>query len=133
MLRRVVTFLALVVGVSLLAVVTVGAEPEPPRAEASPLCSVLKRCGALSHATPDKGYDRAILVRCDFGDPSSNRLVKEGKQSPCADTDQMRVRDGELITCRKLTRGGKVKKFTKQRHWHKIYDNESWTCWNGLA
>lgn len=86
-------------------------------------------CGTIRHIT-DAGYDRAIKIRCDFGDPDTFHKVAEGESSTkyCKDTDQVGVRKDEEIWCKYTTYGPSgthvtwKKKFDAQG-WHKIYDN----------
>ena len=86
-------------------------------------------CGTIRHIT-DAGYDRAIKIRCNFGDPDSFAKVREGESSTkyCVDTDQVGVRDNEEIWCKYTTYGPSgthvswQKKFDA-KGWHKISDN----------
>lgn len=39
-------------------------------AQAGQLCDSTGQCGTIWHTT-DAGYDRAIKIRCNFGDPDS--------------------------------------------------------------
>lgn len=58
--------------------------------------------GEVRHATDD-GYDPAIIVFCNYGDPwDQRRLVAEGTSSKAdcgVDTDQIYIRDGEELWC----------------------------------
>ena len=75
--------------------------------------------GDITHAS-DAGYDRAIIVFCDFGDPWSERkLVPEGTNSiaKCGkDTDEVYVRAGEEIWCAYASGG------TYEDEWLKTFD-----------
>lgn len=83
--------------------------------------------GFIKHYSPDRGYDAAIIVRCDYGNPDSKRYVKEGERSSkyCPDVDQIYVRYNEEIVCKYVYPTHTVweKKFDA-RGWHKI--NNFW-------
>lgn len=59
-------------------------------------------CGEIYHYSPDDGYDPAIIVRCDYGVPASQRWIQEGEHSTyyCNDVDEIYVRDGEELWCK---------------------------------
>lgn len=84
------------------AVTLVGVNAGP--AQADDTCYPGIGCGTIYHYTPDSGLDNAIKIRCDYGDPSTNHLLKEGEGSKkyCKDTDRVYVGDGEEIWCKYL-------------------------------
>lgn len=86
-------------------------------------------CGRIDHYSPDDGYDPAILIRCDYGDPNTNHYLEEGESSTqyCRDTDQVYVRTGEEIWCKMpidpwLGATTEWRKMFDATGWHKIDD-----------
>lgn len=118
----------IVAGVSLVIVVLFGVGT--PTAQATASCT-LGFCGELYHYSPDRGYDRATLIRCDWGNPSTNHLLREGQHSTryCRDMDQIYVRRGEEIWCLSGNRFGPfwAKRFDATG-WHKVTDLFSQSC-----
>src|SRR5687768_16811167 len=48
----------------------------------SPVCDTASWfCGSITHYSTDYGVDGPFLVRCRFGDSTSNRWVYEGQKS----------------------------------------------------
>ncbi|WP_110240473.1 hypothetical protein [Nocardioides gilvus] len=98
---------------------------------AAPTCDYNVTCGWLNHVE-DNGYDAPIIVRCNYGDPNSERRVAEGEQSSkyCKDIDQVYVRTNEEIHCRRAARTGQWywwKEFDA-RGWHKVNDTWRESC-----
>jgi hypothetical protein len=83
-------------------------------------------CGQLRHYSPDDGYDAPILIRCNFGDPSTNHELYEGQNSSsyCRDTDQIGVRANEEIWCKRIITTGvqQWQLVADAQGWHKIND-----------
>lgn len=90
-------------------------------------CSWYAGCGGIQHYAPDDGYDPAFLVRCQYGDPASNRWVPEGANGNmyCADVDEVQVGSGQQIVCMS-TYGWQVR--YDATGWHKIYDGQNPLC-----
>lgn len=85
-------------------------------------------CGGIIHYAPDDGFDAAFTVRCNWGDPSSQRYVYEGQHSNavCRDTDEVYVAAGNQIVCVGDWGGWEVR--YDATGWHKIYDHQTPTC-----
>ncbi len=112
-----------------LALVGVASSAGP--ASASPYCDNLGICGVVIHYSPDDGYDPPFLVRCNFGDPSSNRYVYEGQTSKsyCKDTDQIYINSGARLVCIYYLGGyPKWEVVFDSTGWHKIGDDFGRTC-----
>lgn len=98
-------------------------------------CTAGIYCGKVYHGN-DTGYDPAIIVRCTYGDPDSNRYVYEGHSSKefCKDADQVYVRSGEEFWCiyyRTSSYGTQIKEWRltfDATGWHKIDDLFNKTC-----
>lgn len=121
------------------------AQPAPPAASStagdqlvdvtterrSPLCDFNDAwCGSITHYSPDQGMDAAFLVRCRFGDSTSNRWVYEGQSSTsvCASdegVDQVYVGTGRKIVC--LSTYGWITRYD-DTGWAKIYDGQHPVC-----
>lgn len=91
-------------------------------------------CGRIIHVN-DTGYDPAILIRCDYGDPSTNHLLYEIRSSKrfCKDTDQVYVRPGEELHCRMPYNtahgvGMRWQKTFDATGWHQIHNEFRWDC-----
>lgn len=85
-------------------------------------------CGGIWHYAPDDGYDAPFAIRCNYGDPSSLRLVYEGQSGNqhCQDVDQVYVNAGTQIACVGTWGGWEVR--YDATGWHKIYDHQTPTC-----
>lgn len=88
--------------------------------------------GKVTHSN-DTGYDRAIIVFCNFGAPWENRkYVEEGTNSnqDCGDdTDQIYLRDGEDLWCKSGDpQVPWVRIFAADQERHKINDFWEMSC-----
>lgn len=83
-------------------------------------------CGTIYHDT--NGLSAAMTIRCNFGDPNTNRTLLPGNSSSskCLDTDQVRVDDGFEIWCWDPYAG--YSKHFDATGWHKIYDHANLRC-----
>lgn len=85
---------------------------------------ILWLCGRLHHY--DGAWNKRILVRCDFGVPSTNRYVPENRDDPCKDMDQVYVYRGAELWCR--TWSGS----TASWDYRKVFDATGWHKTNDL-
>ena len=78
-------------------------------------------CGTIVHT--QQGVNAAITIRCNFGDPNTNRTLLPGMSSAskCQDTDQVHVDGGREIWCNDYT-SGTVWKWADATGWYKIND-----------
>lgn len=98
----------------------------------SPVCDIGSWfCGSITHYSPDYGVDGPFLIRCRFGDSTSNRWVYEGQKStsvcPAGEggVDQVYVYSNRKIVCRSIY--GWIDQFTTPG-WNKIYDGQHPVC-----
>jgi hypothetical protein len=101
-----------------------------PESASAGTCT-LGSCGTIVHHA-DAGHDPPILVRCDFGNPATNKYVYENESSRkyCRDTDQVYNRDGEEIWCVLFYISG-VPQWGKEfdaTGWYKINDLYNKSC-----
>lgn len=91
------------------------------------VCSVAG-CGTIVHR--QGGLNAAMTIRCNYGDPNTNRTLLPGMSSTskCADTDQVRVDDGKEIWCYRPDIGT-MQRWADATGWYKIYDFNYIQCY----